>query len=418
LITSFKKIYREFPRKFWIVVLVSFIDKVGGTLVFPFFSLYVTHKFGVGMTQAGVVLGLISLFSFIGGIIGGAVTDRLGRRKPILFGLVFSALSSLALGFVNEFRLLYPLAVLIGLLSDVGGPAQGAMIADILPENQRQDGFGILRVSSNLAWIIGPTVGGFVASRSFLAVFIMDAVISCVVALLFAMLMPETRPPAHEDHHERSMFETFGNYRFVLQDLPYVAFLVAGILMGVVYLQMYNSLSVYLRDVHGITPQAYSLLLTVSAITVIAFQFWVLSLIRHRPRFLMMSVGTLFYMAGFSMFAFVSAYWLFAAAVVVITIGEMIVVPTGQAIAANFAPAQMRGRYMAMYELMGKFPATIGPGAAGIILDNYSPDYLWYIGGLLCGVAALGFYLLHRRLGAQPRFSTVQSRTAAATQTG
>ena len=164
-----KKVYREFPRQFWTVVLVSFIDKVGGTLVFPFFALYVTRKFNVGMTQAGIVLGIISFSSFVGGIIGGALTDRLGRRKPILFGLVFSALSSLTLGFANNFEMLYPLAVLIGLLSDVGGPAHGAMIADILPERQRQDGFGILRVAGNIAWIIGPTIGGFVASRSFLA---------------------------------------------------------------------------------------------------------------------------------------------------------------------------------------------------------------------------------------------------------
>src|SRR6188472_2912815 len=133
-----KKVYREFPRQFWTVVLVSFIDKVGGTLVFPFFALYVTRKFNVGMTQAGIVLGIISFSSFVGGIIGGALTDRLGRRKPILFGLVFSALSSLTLGFANNFQMLYPLAVLIGLLSDVGGPAHGAMIADILPERQRQ----------------------------------------------------------------------------------------------------------------------------------------------------------------------------------------------------------------------------------------------------------------------------------------
>ena len=68
MITGLKKIYLEFPRQFWIVVLVSFIDKVGGTLVFPFFALYVTQKFHVGMTQAGIVLGIISFSSFVGGI--------------------------------------------------------------------------------------------------------------------------------------------------------------------------------------------------------------------------------------------------------------------------------------------------------------------------------------------------------------
>ncbi|NTV37524.1 MAG: MFS transporter, partial [Anaerolineaceae bacterium] len=167
----FKKIYNEFPRKFWIVVAVSFIDRVGGTLLFPFFSLYITQKFQVGMTQAGIILGLFSIFGLFGGMIGGALTDKFGRRKLILFGLVFSAISTLALGLVNEFAMLFPLAVVIGTLSDIAGPAHGAMIADILPENQRQEGFGILRVVGNMAWIIGPTIGGFVANRSFFALF-------------------------------------------------------------------------------------------------------------------------------------------------------------------------------------------------------------------------------------------------------
>ncbi len=400
-----RAIYHEFPRKFWTVVGVSFIDRVGGTLLFPFFALYITEKFGVGMTEAGIILGLFSIFGLIGGIIGGALTDRLGRRKLILFGLVFSALSTLTLGLVNDFAMLIPLAIIIGLLSDVAGPAHGAMIADILPENQRQEGFGILRVVGNMAWIIGPTIGGFVAGRSFLALFVIDAVISCIVAVLFYLLMPETKPEAHPDQPPESMAATFRGYGVVMRDLAFVAFLGAGILMGVVYQQMYNSLSVYLRDVHGIQPQGYGFLLTSSAITVILLQFTVTRLIKRRPPFLMMAIGTVFYVIGFSMFGFVSWYWLFVLAIVVITFGEMIIMPTSQALAANFAPEQMRGRYMALFGFTWAIPATIGPGAAGYILDNYNPNLLWFIGGVLCVVASLGFYALHLRLGRQPRFA-------------
>jgi len=55
-------IYREFPSRFWTVVGVMFIDKVGRTILFPFFSLYITEKFGVGMAQAGIILGFFSFF--------------------------------------------------------------------------------------------------------------------------------------------------------------------------------------------------------------------------------------------------------------------------------------------------------------------------------------------------------------------
>ena len=342
----------------------------------------------------------------VGSVIGGALTDRLGRRKLILFGLIFSALSSLSLGSVNQYAWLFPLAILVGLVSDVGAPAHGAMIADILPKEQRQEGFGILRVVGNMAWLVGPTVGGFVARTSFFALFVIDAVISCVVAFLFYALMPETRPEHHDASGEGNFLQTFRNYGIVLRDKAYLGFLLAGVLMWMVYIQMYNSLSVYLRDRHGIQPQGYGFLLTASAITVICFQFWTMRVIKARPPFVMMALGTLFYMIGFGMFGVVSAYWLLVAAVVVVTIGEMIVVPTSQALAASFARIDMRGRYMAAYGLCMSIPAAIGPAAAGIVIDNYNPDLLWYLGALLCSISAAGFYALHIRLGSQPRFDT------------
>ena len=405
-----RTLYHEFPRRFWIVVGVHFVDKIGGTLVFPFFALYITGKFSVGMTEAGVFLGIMSLAGIVGSVIGGALTDRLGRRTPILFGLIFSALSSLALGSTNHFEWLFPLAVIVGLFSDVGGPAHGAMIADILPPEQRQDGFGILRVVGNMAWLIGPTVGGFVARTSFFALFVIDAAISCTVAILFYVLMPETKPTRHASEPEEGFVRTFRNYRVVLRDRAYLAFLLAGVLMGMVYIQMYNSLSVYLRDNHGVGPQGYGLLLSASAITVICFQFWMIRAIKMRPQFLMMALGTIFYMIGFGMFGVVSAYWLFVLAVFIITVGEMIVVPTSQTLAAGFARLEMRGRYMAAYGLSLSVPAAIGPAAAGIILDNYHADLLWYLGAVLCAVSSIGFYALHVRLGSQPRFAPVRQR--------
>jgi len=404
MLARFSKIYHEFPARFWIVVGVSFIDGIGGTMLFPFFSLYITEKFEVGMTTAGIILGLFSAFGLLGSILGGALTDKLGRRKLILFGLVFSALSTLTFGLVNTLSMLIPLAVVVGTLSSIAHPAHQAMVADILPEKQRNEGFGILRVVANMSWLIGPIIGGFVASRSYLALFVADSIISCLVAVLFYKLMPETKPEPRAGEQRESMLKTFAGYFKVISDLPFMAFIIASILMGLVYLQMYNSLSVYLRDNHGVEAQGYGLLMSTSAITVILFQFWVTRNLKGRAPFLVLAFGTLFYMLGFSLFGFVSAFWLFASAIVIITIGEMLIVPTSQTLAANFAPEEMRGRYMAMFGLVWMIPSIIGPGAAGYILDNFNPNLLWYLGGGLCALSALGFYALHLFLGRQERF--------------
>jgi MFS family permease len=109
---------------------------------------------------------------------------------------------------------------------------------------------------------------------------------------------------------------------------------------------------------------------------------------------------------GFGMFGVVSAYSLFVLAVVIITMGEMIVIPTSQAIAAGFARADMRGRYMAAYGLSASIPAAVGPAAAGVVLDRFNPNLLWYLGAMLCAISSAGFYALHVRLGGEPRFAS------------
>jgi MFS family permease len=408
MFTRLNKIYDEFPRLFWVVVTVSFIDGIGGTLLFPFFALYITQKFGVGMTQAGILLGMSSLFGLVGSMVGGALTDKFGRKQLILFGLVFSAISTLGFGLVNNFAILFPLVILVGLLSSVARPAHEAMIADILPEKQRQEGFGILRVVGNLAWIIGPTIGGFLANINFFYLFVIDSMISCFVAVIIYRVIPETKPEPHAQEKSESFLKTITGYRFVARDTAFMSFIVANILMLLVYQQMYGSLSVYLRDQHGINPQGYGFLMTTSAITVVLFQFWLTRLIKHRPPFLMMAFGTIFYVIGFVLFGIVTTYVLFALNIVIITIGEMIVVPTSQALVAGFAPEKMRGRYMAVAGLSWAIPSTIGPGAAGYILDNYNPNLLWYIGGALCGLSVLAYYFLHLRLGTRQEFAPAQ----------
>ncbi len=71
-----QKTYNQFPRTFWVVVGTQFIDVIGNTLLFPFFALYVTQKFDVGMTQAGIILATNSLAGLVGSTIGGALADR------------------------------------------------------------------------------------------------------------------------------------------------------------------------------------------------------------------------------------------------------------------------------------------------------------------------------------------------------
>ncbi|MGD8813058.1 MAG: MFS transporter [Anaerolineales bacterium] len=395
MLGRFKNTIEEYPNKFWVLVVATFVDKLGGTMIFPFFALYVTQRFDVGMTEAGVLFAIFSVSGFVGNMAGGALVDKIGRRSMLLFGLVFSALSSLTMGFVGRLYVFYILAGFVGLLSDVAGPAQGAMVADLLPEEQRADGFGILRVAANISWIIGPVIGGFLATRSYLLLFILDAVSSLITAAIVFRLIPETKPETEVDKPPETILETIKGYRLVATDKLFIGFMMASVLMSLAYLQLYSTLSVYLRDVHGLQEQAYGALMSINATTVVLLQFPITRRISSKPPMMMMVLGSLLYLVGFSMYGLVTTYVLFVVAMLIITFGEMVVMPISQAIVAGLAPTDMRGRYMAFFALSWTIPSAVGPWAAGLIMDNIDPNWVWYAAGILSALAMLGFYLLH-----------------------
>lgn len=404
--------FNEYPRNFWILIGSLFIDRLGGALIFPFFSLYITEKFGVGMTQVGTLFAFYAVSSFIGSLIGGALTDRFGRRTLMIFGLLASAATALVMGLARDFQSFFFLSVVVGAFADMGHPAGQAMLTDILPEPKRIEGFGILRVVANLAVTIGPAIGGLIASRSFFALFIIDAVASSITALIVFLTMPETKPEKHADQPHESVFQTFKGYSVAIKDGIFMAFLGISAISVIVYMQMNTTLSVFLRDLHGITTQQFGYILSLNAGIVVLFQFWITRRISKYAPMILMTAGTLFYLVGFTMYGFTTTYLFFLVAMVIITIGEMIVSPTSTALVARLAPPDMRGRYMAVSGFSWIIPSAIGPLLAGLIMDNYDPRWLWYLCGILAAISVAGFYILHLR--ASPRLQEPETTETAA----
>ena len=404
LLRKLRSIRNEFPRAYWVLVLASYIDVIGRSAVKIFFALYVTQRFGVGMAQAGALLGLFGISGMVGRTVGGALTDHFGRRSVMVFGLISSALTTLSFAFIPSMDLFYPAVLIAGFFSSIGGPAQQAMVADLLPEEKRTQGFGVWRVASNLGWLTGPILGGFLASYSIATIFALDAFLSVGACVLIYLAIPETHPASKEQRATgtRGIASSFVGYREVLGDLPYLAFLLPCVLLSLAYQQCYSTLTVYLRDVHAVSSQPVGTLFSCDALFVIFLQFWFIRLIQKRAPFLMMAAGAAFTALGLAMYGVVLGYPLFVVAHLVIAAGEMIWLPTGQSLASRFAPAAMRGRYMALFGLTFGFASAMSSWLGGLVLDSFDPRWVWYLSGLIAAGAGLGFVALHRRNRRKP----------------
>jgi MFS family permease len=159
---------------------------------------------------------------------------------------------------------------------------------------------------------------------------------------------------------------------------------------------------VYLRNEHNVPTSGYGILLSLNAAMVVLMQFPITRRIEKYPPMLMMALGTILYAIGFGMYGFVSVYWLFVIAMVIITIGEMVVAPVSQALVASFAPEDMRGRYMAVSGISWGIPYAVGPYLAGLVIDGPNPQLLWYIAGAIGIVSTLAFLGLARSYGRTP----------------
>ena len=380
------------------MMLGMFIDQLGGNLIYPFFALYVTARFKVGLTEVGMLLGAMTAGGIIGGLIGGWLTDKIGRKNIILFGLLISGLFSIVIIFINRFELLFAVGLLVGLLGSMSGPAYQAMLVDIIPESNRNSAFGMVRVVFNLTVAIGPLIGGFISDYSYNWLFIGDAVTSAITFLIVLKFLQETKPEEASETVSEDAPTGKRGYLDILKDKDYIFLLGCLMLIFAVMMQMLSTLSVYMRDVHAFPNKYYGYILSLNAIMVVVMQFWVSRRSEKLPPLIAMIIGAVFSTFGYALFGFVEGIWMFAVAMAILTIGEMIIDPMSQTLAAKFSPPDMRGRYMAALHFSLSLSNLFTPYLAGLVIDNYEPKWIWYTCGIVGIIAIFGFLILHYRL--------------------
>jgi MFS family permease len=395
LIHQIRRYIHEYPRTFWMLIFSVFIDHMGAAMLYPFLALYVTSHFKVGMTQAGQLFAIFSVSAIIGSMIGGAMADKFGRKKVILFGMVASASSSLLMGFVDDIRWFYLIAAFMGVLANCGSPAQNAMVGDLLPQEKQASGFGMIRVAFNISFAFGPLIGGYLAGINFLYIFLFDAFISYVTAVFFLIFIPETRPAQTKHQASLSLLMTFRGYGEVLRNHLFLLLIAALVLIQIVYEQLNTTLPVFLRDVHGVQTSQFGILLSINAAMVVLLQLWVTNRTVKFPPMLVMAFSGFLYLIGFGLFGFAASFPWFVVCMVIITIGEMTMSPVVLASVSRFAGEENRARYMAVFEFGWMLPNTFASILGGIVLDNLNPHWLWYGCAGIGLIVVLVYLLLH-----------------------
>jgi MFS family permease len=110
-----------------------------------------------------------------------------------------------------------------------------------------------------------------------------------------------------------------------------------------------------------------------------------------------MAAGALFYAVATGSIGFGQGFWAFELSMVIMTVGELILMPTASTYVANLAPSDMRGRYMSFFSLSWGVASGLAPISGGYLGDVISPQATWFGGALVGVVAVIGFVALWAR---------------------
>jgi MFS family permease len=394
-------IFRAYPRQFWLLFSGMLISTIGSSMIWPFLMIYVTEKLGLpvgaaaGLNTINAMSGLASVF-FVG-----AVVDRVGRKWAMVISLLLNGVVYLLQSQAGSYLGFALVMALAGAVNPLYRVAADAMMADLLPKHQRVSGYSLLRMSNNIGISIGPAVGGFINAGSYGVAFYIAAAGMLFYGFLMLIFARETLPEfsSATEAEAGTAPPRWGGYEAVLRDRHFLNFVGLFTLVQFCAASVWILLSVYVKHQFGVNENQYGWIPTTNALMVVVFQLIVTGFTRRFTALPVMAVGALFYAAATGSIGLGQGFWAFWGCMVVMTIGELILMPTASTYTANLAPADMRGRYMSFFSLSWGVASGLAPLIGGNLGDHIAPQATWFGAALVGLAAAAGFAWLyaHRR---------------------
>jgi len=372
---------KEFPGQFWLLFIGMLISTIGSSMIWPFLTLYVSKKLGLPLTQIASLVTMNAVMGLVFSFISGPITDRLGRKWVMVISLFVNGCMYVVMSKADTFLAFAICQCVMGAFNPLYRVGADAMMSDLIPPLRRSEAYSLLRMSNNLGVAIGPALGGFIASRSYTIAFLLAAAGLIFYSLLLAVLAHETLPS--EAAASLKGKQIFSGYGHIFRDREFMGFTISFTFTTMLASLIWVLLPVYTNENFGLSEALYGWIPTTNAVMVVAFQYVITQVTRKHKPLWVLAVGTAFYAVGTTSIAFFSGFWGFWLCMVVMTVGELILIPTATTFSANQAPPDMRGRYMSVYNLTSSIASAVAPVLGGVLNDNLGPRTIWLGGGVI-----------------------------------
>ncbi len=342
-------------------------------MYFPYMAIYFSSQFGVQL--ASILMMIPPFVQLFGQLIGGVIADTLGRRTTMLIGASIQAGMFALFALSTENWLDYVAYVLIGIGGALYSPASDAMVADLVPDDERKHVFATFITVKNIGAVLGPVIGATLFFSYRTPLLWACTLILSVYLLIIFIEMTETLPgkkPAKKI--TRSLLEKAGNYRLIVQDRVFFLYILAGVLSIFTIMQLDLFIAKYIVDEvptqwHLDSRSILGLLLGINGLMFVVLILPTTRLLknwRDRDVFILSCL-----LNGSSLFliSMTTNLVLLIVLIVTFTMGEIVRAPVINHFVSRHAPEAMRGQYMGASNMQ----YTIGRILAPLIFFVSSP---------------------------------------------
>jgi MFS family permease len=385
-----KSTYTGIPKNAWMLSVVMLINRVGMVVIF-YLTLYLTNVHFYTVRDAGILVSIYGLGSLIGSYVGGWLCDYWGTSRVQFLSLAFSGLGYLVIPLMNGYWELALSLFILAIFAEAIRPANITAIAEVCPPEIRPRGYALNRLAVNVGVAIGPAVGGYVARINYHYLFYMDGITSLAAAVLFYIIF--FKKPIGK---QQIKSEEKGPQPGPLKDPPFVFFLFLLLIIGLFFLQIFNTWPLYLKDHYNLLEDRMGLLLAINALFLVLFEMPIVHRIERKPPLNIIAIGVLFLFFGFAILPLGTLFTFAIFSTLIWTTGEMLIFPLSSTFIANRATEQNRGKYMGLFTFTFSLAFVIGPLAGAWVYDEISPEALWYGMGVAGIFVSIGIKMLAR----------------------
>ncbi|MCB0637743.1 MAG: MFS transporter, partial [Lewinella sp.] len=390
-------LYREafsgLRREVWYLSIVLLINR-SGAMVIPFLTVYLTSKRGFSLEEAGLIMSSFGVGSLVGSYVGGWITDRFGFYRVQFFTLIGSGLLFAGVGQLDSFWGLVLGIFALSTVTDAFRPANQAALAYYSHPRNRARAYGLLRLAVNLGFSMGPVIGGIViATLSYRWLFVINGISVLMAALAFRLLLPPGRQGEAEPVDTDEPVHGVSAYR----NLRYLAFVGFTMLGATAFMQVFNSLPVFLKDELLFSEAQIGGLIAINGLLIVVLEMPLVHKVGelYRPLPVMM-IGYLLIAAGYLFLEGAGLSLLFPLLYIfMLTMGEMLSMPFSSTYAAAQAPVSRRGEYMGLLSIGWAGAFIIAPTLGLRWAGHFGFNSLWGLAAVLSLISALGMWLLN-----------------------